>query len=43
MDIKEIKEEIKWMETCEDKTIAMSTDRYKNLKEQLNKLENGGK
>tara|TARA_R100000278_G_scaffold119793_1_gene101521 strand:+ start:381 stop:500 length:120 start_codon:yes stop_codon:yes gene_type:complete len=28
----EIKE-IKWYETCEDKTIAMSTARYKYLKE----------
>ena len=35
MDAKDIIKEIVWYETCEDKTIAMSTKRYKYLKTKL--------
>lgn len=35
MGTNDIIKELVWYETCEDKTIAMSTKRYKYLKKKL--------
>tara|TARA_R110002012_G_scaffold12497_1_gene55600 strand:+ start:736 stop:924 length:189 start_codon:yes stop_codon:yes gene_type:complete len=34
-----LEQEINWYENCEDKTIAMSTNRYKEYKEELEGLQ----
>ena len=39
--IREIRDEMAWYENHTDRTIAISTDAYKKLKEKLEVLENG--
>lgn len=34
-----LENEIRWYENCEDKTLAMSTNRYKEYKKELTKLK----